>query len=317
MSAYIIRRLIQAVPLLVGLSILAFSIMHMAPGGPMAVYAENPTITEADLKRIEHALGLDQPLHIQYVKWVSGIARGDWGYSYRTGKPVTELVMERIPNTLQLMVLAYGIAAILGIGVGIIGAVKRYSFFDYVATTGAMIALSIPTFWFGLMVIYLFSVELGWIPSGGMYTLGTVPTLVDRIHHIVAPAVVLGLVMVATWSRYTRNTMLEVLSQDYIRTARAKGLRERVVLLGHALRNALIPLITLLGLYIPHLFSGALVTETVFSWPGIGRLYLDSLNNRDYPVIMALLMVTAFLVLVSNLLADILYGVADPRIRHQ
>lgn len=283
----------------------------------MAVYAENPTVTEADLKRIEHALGLDQPLHIQYVKWVSGIARGDWGYSYRTGKPVTELVIERIPNTLQLMVLAYGIAAILGIGVGIIGAVKRYSFFDYVATTGAMIALSIPTFWFGLMVIYLFSVELGWIPSGGMYTLGTVPTLGDRLHHIVAPAMVLGLVMVATWSRYTRNTMLEVLSQDYIRTARAKGLRERVVLLGHALRNALIPLITLLGLYIPHLFSGALVTETVFSWPGIGRLYLDSLNNRDYPVIMALLMVTAFLVLISNLLADILYGVADPRIRHQ
>jgi peptide/nickel transport system permease protein len=315
MLHYILRRLLQAIPMLIGISFAAFVLMRLAPGGPMAIYAQNPNMSEADMRRIEHILGLDQPVHIQYLKWAAGMATGNMGYSYRTGRSVGEIIRERVPATVQLMAFAYLIAIVLGITTGIVSAIRRHSIFDYCATTGAMVGLSVPTFWFGLMVIIVFAAILRWIPSGGIATLGAPFSLYDRFLHLIGPASVLGLWMTATWSRYTRSSVLEVIGQDYIRTARAKGLRSRAILLRHTLRNALIPLITLAGLEFRNLFGGALVTETVFSWPGIGRLYLDSLNYQDYSVILGLLLMTSVLVLMGSLLADIFYAVADPRIR--
>ena len=315
MLHYILRRILQAIPMLIGISFAAFVLMRLAPGGPMAIYAQNPNMSEADMRRIEHILGLDQPVHIQYLKWAAGMATGNMGYSYRTGRSVGEVIRERVPATVQLMASAYLIAIALGIATGIVSAIRRHSMFDYCATTGAMVGLSVPTFWFGLMVIIVFAAMLRWIPSGGIATLGAPFSLYDRFIHLIGPASVLGLWMTATWSRYTRSSVLEVIGQDYIRTARAKGLRSRTILLRHTLRNALIPLVTLAGLEFRNLFGGALVTETVFSWPGIGRLYLDSLNYQDYSVILGLLLMTSVLVLVGSLVADILYAVVDPRIR--
>jgi len=301
MALYVVRRLLQAIPLLVGISFAGFVLLRLAPGGPMAVYAQNPSMSEADMRRIERILGLDQPVHVQYLKWAAGMAAGELGYSYRTGRPVGEIIRERVPATLQLMGVAYLIAIALGLTTGIVSAVRRGSVFDYAATTAAMVGLSVPTFWFGLVVVIV--------------TLGAPFSLWDRFIHLIGPAAVLGLWMTATWSRYTRSSVLEVVGQDYIRTARAKGLPGRAVLLRHTLRNALIPLITLGGLEFRNLFGGALVTETVFSWPGIGRLYLDSLNYQDYSVILGLLLVTSAMVVAGSLLADVLYAVADPRIR--
>ncbi len=315
MGRYILRRFLQAIPMLIGISFAAFVMLRLAPGGPMAVYAQNPNMTEADMRRIEHLLGLDQPVHIQYAMWASGMATGNLGYSYRTGRPVGEVILERVPATLQLMGFAYLIAITLGVATGVVSALRRYSIFDYLATSGAMIGLSVPTFWFGLMVIFLFAATLRWIPSGGMASLGAPFSLQDRFIHLIGPGGVLGLWMTATWSRYTRSSMLEVIGQDYVRTANSKGLPPRTVLLRHTLRNGLIPLITLGGLEFRNLFGGALVTETVFSWPGIGRLYIDSLNYQDYSVILGLLLITSVTVLAGSLLADILYAVADPRIR--
>jgi peptide/nickel transport system permease protein len=314
-TKYAIRRALQAIPLLIGISFAAFVLLRLAPGGPMAVYAQNPSMTEADMRRIERILGLDQPIHVQYVKWATGMATGNLGYSYRTGRPVGEIILERVPATLVLMAAAYFIAITLGLVTGIVSATRRRSVFDYIATIGAMVGLSVPTFWFGLIVIIIFAAVLHWIPSGGIATLGAPFSLQDRLLHLIGPASVLGLWMTATWSRYTRSSMLEVVGQDYIRTAQAKGLRPRAILFRHTLRNALIPLVTLAGLEFRNLFGGALVTETVFSWPGVGRLYLDSLNYQDYSVILGLLLFTSVMVLIGSLLADLVYAVVDPRIR--
>ena len=315
MGGYLFKRMLQAVPLLIGVSFVAFVILRLAPGGPMAVYAQNPSMTEADMRRIEHLLGLDQPIHVQYVRWASGMLSGHLGYSYRTGRPVGGVILERVPATIELMGAAYLIAITFGITAGVVSALRRYSLFDYLATPAAMVGLSIPTFWFGLIVIIVFAATLHWIPSGGLSSLGAPFSIGDRLIHLVGPAAVLGFWMTATWSRYTRSSVLEVIGQDYIRTARAKGLRSPSVLVRHTLRNALIPLITLAGLEFRNLFSGALVTETVFSWPGVGRLYLDSLNYQDYSVILGLLLVTSTTVLAGSLLADVCYALVDPRIR--
>jgi peptide/nickel transport system permease protein len=315
MMTYVVRRALQAIPLLIGISFAAFVLLRLAPGGPMAVYAQNPSMTEADMRRIERILGLDQPIHVQYVKWATGMVTGNLGYSYRTGRPVGQIILERVPATLVLMAASYFIAITLGLVTGIVSATRRRSVFDYVATIGAMVGLSVPTFWFGLIVIIIFAAILHWIPSGGIATLGAPFSLQDRLLHLIGPASVLGLWMTGTWSRYTRSSMLEVVGQDYIRTAQAKGLRPRAILFRHTLRNALIPLVTLAGLEFRNLFGGALVTETVFSWPGVGRLYLDSLNYQDYSVILGLLLFTSVMVLIGSLLADLVYAVVDPRIR--
>ncbi|MGA9865751.1 MAG: ABC transporter permease [Acetobacteraceae bacterium] len=314
MSAYLLRRLGQSLILLLIVSVIAFGVLHLAPGGPLAQFALTPGMTQADLARIAHQMGLDRPLPLQYWEWFHRMLDGDWGRSYRDNQPVLAVIGGHLPATLELMVSSTLIAVLIGTWVGVLGALRRYSVFDYLATVGAMVALSIPTFWFGLVVIYAFSVRLPWLPAGGMYTIGE-GSFLDYLHHLIAPALVLALVTVAIWSRYMRSSMLEVIGQDYVRTARAKGMPERVVVLRHALRNALLPMIAIAGLQLPTLLGGALVTETVFTWPGMGRLFLDSIGYRDYPVLMGVLMVTALLVLIGNLGADLLYAVYDPRIR--
>lgn len=314
MFKYIIKRLLQAIPLLIGVSIIAFSIMHLAPGGPLSVYTLNPSITAQDIDKIKVILGLDQPIHIQYVKWAGGMFTGNWGTTFFGGRPVFDVIVERIPATLLLMGSAMSIAIIIGMCTGILGAFKRYSIFDYLATTGAMVALSFPTFWFGLMAIYIFSLKLGWFPSGGMFTLGGDEGFLDLFRHLVLPTVVLALVLVAQWSRYTRSSFLEVIHQDYIRTAKSKGIKGSKILFRHALPNAIAPLIALAGVQLPWLFSGALVAETIFGWPGMGRLFVDSLTMKEYPVLMGMIMFTAIAVIFGNLIADIINAVLDPRI---
>jgi peptide/nickel transport system permease protein len=314
---YIIKRILQAIPLLIGVSIIGFSMMHLAPGGPLAVYTLNPTITAQDIERIKQIFGLDQPLHIQYLKWAYGIFTGNWGYTFFGGRPVLHVILERFPATLLLMGSGMSLAIILGMLIGILGAVRRYSIFDYLATSGAMVALSFPTFWFGLMTIFVFSLKLGWLPSGGMFTLGGEEDIMDLLRHLILPTVVLALVLVAQWSRYSRSSFLEVIHQDYIRTAKSKGLSAGRILFRHAFPNAVAPLIALAGIQLPWLFSGALVTETIFGWPGMGRLFVDALTMKEYPVLMGMVMITAIFVIIGNLLADVINALIDPRIRLQ
>jgi peptide/nickel transport system permease protein len=315
MLSYIGRRIIQAIPLLIGVSIIGFALMHLAPGGPLAVYTLNPTITIQDIDRIKVIFGLDQPVHIQYLKWATGMFTGNWGYTFFGGRPVLGVIVERLPATMLLMGSALSIAIMLGLTVGMIGAVRRYSVYDYLATTGALVALSFPTFWFGLMAIFIFAVHLGWLPSGGMYELGEEGNIIDLLRHLVLPTLVLALVITATYSRYARSAFLEVLHQDYMRTARAKGLRGRERLFRHAFPNAAKPLIALLGTDLPVLFSGALVTESIFGWPGMGRLFVGALTMKEYPILMGLVMFTAFFVIIGNLLADVAVALLDPRVR--
>ncbi len=241
----------------------------------------------------------------------------NWGNTFFGGRPVRDIVLERLPATFILMGTALSFSCVVGTAIGVLGAVKRYSVFDYLATTGAMIAMSFPTFWFGLMAIFVFAEKLRLLPAGGMETIGAESDVGDRLLHLVLPASVLGLVLVAEWSRYARNSMLDVLHHDYVRTAHAKGLASIVVLWRHAFRNVLIPLVVLAGVQIPYVLSGALVAESIFSWPGMGRLFVDALTMRDYPVMMAVLMLTAFLVVMSNLLADVVVAFVDPRVRFQ
>jgi peptide/nickel transport system permease protein len=314
MLRYLCQRLAQSAVLLVLVSMIGFAVLYLAPGGPLSQFALTPGMSQADLQRIAHQMGLDRPLPVQYWDWFTRLAVGDWGNSFRDGRPVLVVIGDHLFATLLLMGSSTVIALLLGTWIGIKGAIARYSIFDYLATIGAMIALSIPTFWFGLVTIYLFSVKLRWLPAGNLYTIGD-GSFLDYLHHLIAPSLVLALVTVAIWSRYMRSATLDVVSQDFVRTARAKGLPERVVLLHHVIRNALLPMITLAGLQLPTLLGGALVTETVFTWPGMGRLFLDSLSYRDYPVVMGLLMFTAVLVLAGNLIADLLCAAADPRIR--
>lgn len=314
MTAYIIRRLGQGIVLLWLVSILGFAMLHLVPGGPLSQFANTPGMSDADMARLATQLGLDRPLPVQYLEWAMGLLQGDWGRSYRDDNPVLAVIASRIGATLWLMVTATIISVMLGVAIGVISAVRRHTVFDQAVTIGAMIALSIPTFWFGLVVIYVFSIKLRWLPPGNMAPVGEESFLV-YLHHLIGPAMVLALVTTATWSRFMRSSILDVISQDYVRTALAKGLSGRAILLGHVMRNAMLPMITLAGLEIPTLLSGALVTETVFTWPGMGRLFLDSIAYRDYPVVMGMLMFTAMLVILGSLIADILYVVVDPRIR--
>jgi peptide/nickel transport system permease protein len=314
MRRYVAARLGQAAVLLLGVSVIGFALMHLAPGGPLALYTLNPTVTAQDIERVKHLFGLDQPVYVQYVKWVYGFLSGHWGYSFFGGRSVAPIVLERIPATLELMGSSLLLALAMGVAIGIWAAVRRNTWVDYGTATVAMLALSLPTFWFGLLAIYVFAQVLGWLPAGGIETTGN-GSLVDRLTHLLLPMLVLALVLTAQWSRYTRSAMIDILTQDYVRTARAKGLGPVRVLVGHGLRAALVPLVTLAGLQLPLLVGGALVTETVFSWPGMGLLFISALDNRDYPVLMAILMVGALFVVLGNLAADIAVAVIDPRIR--
>lgn len=314
MSRFILHRLGHSVLLLFLVSLIGYTILHLAPGGPLSQYALSPGMSQAELNQIAERMGLNRPLPIQYLDWLSSFLVGDWGESFRDGRAVLSVIYGHLFATLLLVLSSTVISVGLGTLVGVLGATRRYSTWDYLATVGAMVALSIPTFWFGLVAIYVFALKLDWFPSGNMYSIGD-ESFVDYVHHLVMPSLVLALVNVAIWSRYMRSSMLDVIGQDFVRTARAKGLTGRRVLYGHVVRNALIPMITLAGIQLPMLLSGALVTETVFTWPGIGRLFLDSLGYNDYPVIMGVLMFTAIFVLLGNLIADILVASVDPRVR--
>ncbi|TFL17155.1 ABC transporter permease [Jannaschia formosa] len=314
MAAFLFSRLLQSAALLVIVSIIGFTVLNLMPGGPLSQYALDPGMTQADIARISEQLGLNRPLYVQYLDWAWGLLSGDWGTSFRDGSPVIQVIARHVPATLLLMGSSTVIAVAVGTWIGIRGATHRYSGFDYVATVGAMIALSIPTFWFGLIGIYVFSLRLDWLPAGNMYTIGD-GSVLNYLHHLIMPSVVLALVHIAIWSRFMRGATLDAISQDFVKTARAKGLSERRVVMKHVVGNALLPMITLAGVQVPSLLTGALVTETVFTWPGMGRLFLDSLGYSDYPVVMGLLMFSALLTIVANLVADITVALVDPRIR--
>lgn len=315
MSRYVLRRILIAIPLLIGISALLFLLMQKMPGGPLAVYGANPYLTAVERARLIAAMGLDQPIHVQYLKWLASAVHGDLGHSIFTGRPVLGMIAERAPNTLMLMGSSMVISLVLGLTLGVLSAVRPYSKFDYAATTASFLGYSLPTFWFGIMLMMVFAATLHWLPAGGMQPLGSEGGFVARLPYMVLPVTVLSIVTVASWSRFMRSSMLEVLRADFIRTARAKGLAEKVVIGRHALRNALIPVVTVVMMAMPHLFGGAVMTETIFSWPGIGRLFYDSLGKSDYPVLMGILLISATLVVVFNLLADLLYSAVDPRIK--
>ena len=314
MPAFLLNRLWQSLVLLVIVSIIGFTVLNLIPGGPLAQFALDPGMTQDDLDRLARQMGLDRPLPVQYIDWAGKMLVGDWGNSFRDGAPVLDVIGRHIFATFLLMGSSTALSIAIGTWIGIRGATHRYSGFDYTATIGAMIALSIPTFWFGLVGIYIFSLKLGWLPAGNMYTIGD-GSVLNYLHHLILPSIVLSLVNVAIWSRYMRSATLDVINQDFVKTARAKGLTERRVLMKHVVGNALLPMITLAGMQLPGILGGALVTETVFTWPGMGRLFLDSLGYSDYPVIMGLLMFSAILVILGNLLADIVVALVDPRIR--
>ncbi len=307
-------RLLQSLVLLWIVSLVSFTLLHLTPGGPLSQFSDAPGITARDIEALERHLGLDKPLPVRYLEWLGGLVTGDWGRSFRDDRPVLEVINSRIGQTFKLMLAATVLSMSLGLSIGIIGAIRRHGRFDRLTTLLTVVALSIPTFWFGLLVIYVFSQRLGWLPPGNAETIGSV-SLLDSLHHLIGPALTLGLLSTAFWSRYMRAAVLEVLAQDYVRTARAKGVSPLRLLVQHVLRNALLPMITLIGLELPSLLGGALVTETIFTWPGMGRLFFDSISYRDYPVILGMLLFSAILVILSNLIADMLYSVADPRLR--
>ncbi len=314
MLRFLLNRITQIIVLLVIVSLIGFFILNLIPGGPLAQYALDPGMTQADIDRLKEQLGLNRPLWVQYLDWAWRLLRGDWGTSFRDGASVLDVIGRHLGATLLLMGSSTVIAIAVGTWVGIRGATHRYSTFDNVATIGAMVALSIPTFWFGLVGIYIFSLKLGWLPAGNMYTVGD-QSVLDYLHHLIMPSIVLALVHIAVWSRYMRTATLDVINQDFVKTARAKGLSERRILMKHVVGNALLPMITLAGMQLPAVLTGALVTETVFTWPGMGRLFLDSISYGDYPVVMGLLMFSAILVIFANLMADIAIAIVDPRIR--
>lgn len=305
----------EAVPTLLAVSFVLFALLHIAPGGPTAIYASSPYVDRAELEAIEARLGLRDPLPLQYGKWLKGMLTGDWGLSYKYARPARHIVLERIPTTMQLVLAAILVSVVFSIPLGALAAMKQGRLMQYASSIVSMLGVSIPTFSLGILILLLFSVRFDLIPSGGSQTIDMSFHLGDRLSHLIAPAFVLATFNIAGWSRYIRSSMLEVLSQDFIRTARAKGLFERSVVLRHALRNALMPLITLAGIQVGHLMGGSLVTEVVFSWPGLGLLLAESLDARDYPVLMGAFMLMAVAVVVGNLLADVTYALVDPRLR--
>lgn len=315
MTTYIIRRLIMMIPILFGISLISFAIMYAAPGKP-AVMDLDPSISVEDREKQMEKLGLNDPPHIQYLNWMGNVLKGDFGTSFTKKQPVKDMILDRLPNTLILMVFSTILAVIIAIPFGVLSATKQYSKLDYGVTITSFLGLATPNFWLGLMLIMLFSVQLGWTPVGGVATLGAEFSLLDRLHHLILPAIVLATADMAGLTRYTRSSMLEVINQDYIRTARSKGFRESTVIYKHGLRNGLIPIITIFGLMLPTFIGGSVIVESLFSWPGIGKLFIDATFERDYPVIMAITMFGALLTVIGNLVADILYAVLDPRIEY-
>jgi peptide/nickel transport system permease protein len=315
MGRYIVRRIAIAVPLLLAISVITFTFINVAPGDPItAMISPEDQLNEKDLQRMRAALGLDKPIPVRYVLWLGQAVQGNFGYSYATGQPVAQRIGVRIWPTLELMGVALVVSTVVGVVFGVLAAVRVYSFWDYFLSIVSLFGLSIPGFFFALVALYIFAARLQVLPAFGMAT-GTGPVaLGDHLVHLILPATVLSLELMASLTRYARSAMLDVLKSDFVTTARAKGLRERTVIWRHAFRAALLPLITIVSLRLPLLVGGAIIIETMFQWPGIGLLAIQAIQQRDYPVLMGLTFLVSTLVLASNLLADVLYAYADPRV---
>ncbi len=334
MATYITRRTLQAVLVLLGLTVLFFALLHAQPGGPCTYILATPTpSSQSRYDTCLVARGLDKPIYVQYVKWLGAVAHGDFGQDY-TGRPVADSIKERLPATIILIGFAYILQQLIAIPLGLIGAIKRYSIYDQVFTLLSYIGLSLPVFWLGLVLALFGSVILGWFPPGGIVSpnspsppFGTsgywsyllahpLSTIGDLAWHMVLPALTFAIIGIAADSRFMRASMLDVIGQDYVRTARAKGLPQRTVMLKHALRNALLPIVTNVGLFIPSLVSGAIITESIFGWPGMGLYFRTALGNHDNNTLQSILLLTALFTLIGNLAADLMYAVVDPRIRY-
>ena len=319
MTTYLIRRVLGLVPLLFGISIISYGMMFMAPGGPTSVFlSSSHPMSPAEVAQITHNLGLDRPWYVQYFYWlVNVVTRGDFGYSFIDGRPVLTKILEKVPVTAELIGISFLCTIIIAIPVAVYSALHKNSIFDYIATAIAFIGYGTPTFWLGIELIQLFSVKLHWLPDAGLTNIDSTGfDIGDRISHLILPVTTLTFVSLAGWIRFQRSAMLEVLGEDYIRTAAAKGLSQTVVIFKHAFRNALLPLITLLGLYLPALLTGAYFTEIVFTIPGMGYLGLNAIFERDYPTVIGTTVLSAVMVVVGNLLADVGYAAADPRIHY-
>jgi peptide/nickel transport system permease protein len=325
MRAYILRRLLQAIPTLLGITIISFAIMRFSPGDPVDLLTFNPKMTRAAREALRHQLCLDRPVAEQYIIWMfgneecdtKGIIRLDFGDSLFEKRPVLDMIVERIPATVELTGLALAVGMLIGVSAGIYSAVKHGSLFDNLTRVWAVIGQAVPAFWLGLILILVFAVQLRWLPVGGRYTLNleSEKDFIDHLRHLVMPVFVLATYWIAVLSRYMRTETLEVIRQDYIRSARAKGVPNQRVYFWHAARNALIPLATILGPAIGGLLAGAVITETIFSWPGMGRMMIEAVFQRDYTLLMANVIIGSVLVVGGNLLSDIFYVIVDPRIR--
>lgn len=315
---YIARRMLLMIPVLLGISVVIFALINVAPGDPYTSMID-PNITAEDKQVMLEAIGYYDPLPVKYIKWLSRAVKGDLGFSLRYKEPVTQIISRNLQNTLLLSMSALLFSVLLGVPIGVLSATRKYSLFDNILTVFSFIGLSIPAFFFGMLMIKFLAFDLNLFPISGMTTIGQdltgIRKALDLLHHMALPVTVLGMVNMASLMRYTRSSMLEVITQDYIRTARAKGLKERTVIYKHALKNALIPVVTVICISIGYLLSGALLTETVFSWPGMGTLVYQAILNRDYSLVTASTMVIAVFILLSNLLADIIYAFLDPRIK--
>ena len=316
MTGYLLQRLFHALTILVGTSLLIFIFVELAPGDAVDAMMPPESLSNPDAKeRMREQLGLNDPAPVRYVQWLGRTVTGDLGYSLTSKKPITDIIFARLPTTLQLVGFGLVLSIVIGITTGIIAAIKQYSWIDYITTFFSFFWLSIPGFFLGLLVIYIFAVRLNWFPAFGATSAGAEHPVVDRMHHLVLPGFALGLDLAAALTRYTRASLLEVMHQDYIRTARAKGLKEWAVIVKHGLKNALIPIITVIAFRLPYLISGAVIIETVFQWPGIGLLLLNAATQKDYPLVLALGLIVTLVVVISSFVADVAYSIVDPRIR--
>lgn len=315
MARYILRRLLIAIPTLLVISMVTFVLIDLMPGDAVDMMVD-PSGSAQSIERRREAMGLNDPIYVRYFYWLSEVLKGNLGYSAVNNWPVANQVLERVVPTLTLMGTALLVSLALAFPIGIVSAVKSNSRLDNLLTVMTFSGISLPTFFVGLAGIYIFAVQLKWVPTSMMQTPGGNGSLGDRLHHLILPVAVLAIHQVALYMRLIRSSVIESMRKDYVRTARAKGLNEGAVVLRHAVRNSLLPVVSVLGVQLPALFSGAVVTEQIFAWPGIGRLLVNSVYGRDYPVLMAIIMVTAVLVVLSNLLTDILYAAVDPRIHY-
>ena len=320
MLKYAVKRMINTIPILLGISIIVFILINCQPGNPYSNMVD-PSVTEEVKEQMLRQIGYYDPMPIKYFKWGTRAISGDLGYSIAYKEPVIDVIKSRIGNTVLLGGASLFLSVLIAIPIGMISSVKRYSIFDYATTVLAFIGLSIPAFFFGMLLIKVFAVDLKILPVSGMVTIGKnyigINHIIDVFNHMILPTIVLALINTAAFMRYTRSSMISIISQDYIRTAKAKGVSSFGIILKHAFKNALIPIITIIGLELPALFSGALLTETIFVWPGIGRLNYEAVTNRDYSLIMGLVMIFAIVTLLSNLIADIMYAVVDPRVKYE